>query len=412
MRILLIIAGMLISMTLLAQKNIKEAYIITLAGDTVNGYIEIKNWGMNPSKILFKQSPEESGTWYDPYDIKEFGMGGEVWEGGYVDIEVSARDEKNLSTDPNLFIEQDLVFLQAIIKGSKSLYVYRKSVSENFYIKEGDEFVLLVYKAYKIVYERKPHSTPTTWSTGQPDSIVTNRQFALQLARYFSGCPAIFSDLNKIQYRHRDLEKIFIEYYRCRNEAFRIFDPVKNVSFNWGLTIGKAWSSLKFDDNGLSKYDFDYYPFGLILELKRPISLPNWSLFNEFTAFNPYVARASREYDMGNFHMKEKKVYSYDSFKMVNMIRYYYPVNKFNFFANAGLSTEFFYGRWSKTTTSQILGEDVEHTESHGDKFTAVRLSTGLGVNFWKLGAEFRWEPLTHRKTIGKTSSVILSFHF
>ena len=147
-RITFTCALLLIFTAAFAQENLKRGYIMHLDGEIVHGFIDAGNWGMNPSKVLFKTYPADTGTWYDPYDIKEFGMDQEVWQGGFVDVELSSRDDKNYSTTPQLIIEKDLVFLQMVIRSPKPLYVYRKSVNEQFYIMGDAGFELLVYKKY------------------------------------------------------------------------------------------------------------------------------------------------------------------------------------------------------------------------------------------------------------------------
>jgi len=37
------------------KETLYPGYIITLKNDTVNGYIDYKNWDKNPDKILFKK---------------------------------------------------------------------------------------------------------------------------------------------------------------------------------------------------------------------------------------------------------------------------------------------------------------------------------------------------------------------
>lgn len=395
-----------------AQDNLKRGYVMHLDGEIIHGYIDVSNWGMNPSKVLFKTYPTDTGMYYDPYDIKEFGIDQEVWQGGFVDVELSSRDSRNYSTTPDLILEKDLVFLQMVIKSPKPLYVYSKAVNEQFYIKNGDEFELLVYKKYlKDVKKPEDFVTHTV--------LVENKKYQGQLTDYFEDCLEMQNAISKSKYTERDLEKLFAEYAKCTNTGFERLAPVKNIQFKLGGAIGLALSTLDFnfiDDLTIQELEpADCKPMllGMTLEISRPVSKPRWSVYNEFALLTPY----SHDY---TGEVKESEIinytYTYEfdfySFKMVNMLRYKYPVGKFNFFANAGIGMELYKGTWTHTywfNTPLVSNSKRLVTK---DSYFTFRPAAGVGVNFKRLSLEGRYEPVSLGKYAGPSTSVVLNLKF
>jgi len=403
---------MLFCSTLHAQDNLKRGYIIRPAGEIVHGFIDVADWGMNPSRVLFKTYPADTGTYYDPYDIKEFGMNQEVWQGGFVDVELSSRDPRSLSTSPELYLEKDLVFLQMVIKGPKPLYVYSKAVNEQFYIKNGNDFELLVYKKYL-----KDVAKPEGFGTNT--AVIENKKYQGQLIVYFDDCPQIKNKISRTSYKQDELENLFYEYAKCTNTGFERLSPIKNISLKLGGAIGFAFSSLDFnfiEDHRIKELEpVNCKPMivGMTLEISRPVSKPKWSVYNEFTLLTPY----SHNYTLKG---KESETVSYvDSYgfkfyswKMVNMLRYRYPVGKFSFFGNAGITNEFYRGTWTRNYEFISPMVTNNHRVSTHDKLFVTRVAAGAGVRYSILSVEVRYEPALISKFAGSTTSVVFNVRF
>ena len=411
-RITLTLALLLLFTVAYAQDNLKRGYVMHLNGEIVHGFIDVTGWGMNPSKVLFKTYPADTGTYYDPYDIKEFGMNQEVWQGGFVEVELSSRDDNNYSTTPQLIIEKDLVFLQMVIRSPKPLYVYSKAVNEQFYIKNGNEFELLVYKKYLKEVQKADGS-------GMGTTLIENRKYQGQLIVYFEDCPEIRKKISKTEYTLSDLESLFYEYSKCKDVGYELLSPTKNISLKLGAALGMAKSSIDFnfiDDyriKELEPVDNNLIPFGVTLEIGRPVSNPRWSLYNELSLISTYkhaYDTAGQESATATF--KDKYSFRFHSWKLTNMVRYKYPVGKFNFFANAGIAMEFYQGSWTRTYYFKSPLVSNSKIWKNKDSYFTLRPAAGVGINFRSLSIEGRYEPVSLGEYAGPTASVVLNVRF
>lgn len=395
------------------SQELKKAYIITLKGDTVHGYMDMSNWGMNPSKILFKTYPADAGTSYDPYDIRQFGMEGEIWEGGFIDVEVSSRENNNLSTTGELFLEKDLVFLQAIIKGSKSLYLYSKGVNELYYIKQDSVFELLAYKKYI-----KDESKPDDYLTKKV--IRENKRYQGQLIVYLNDCPQIKNAISKTKYEKESLERLFFEYYDCVQSDYIALKPVKNIAMDLGLTLGYGFTSVDFDYirnletfRPIESENCNITSIGGSLEISRPVSAPKISIYNDLTFVTGYKYRIDTAGAAETYDFKEFFSYKTYAWKIVNMIRYKHFANNFILFANAGLSSEFMFGTctWLIEKKSVLINKQV-FSDTYKKKLYVAGLSVGAGVSYKHWSLELRSEPVHSSKFFGPTVNVLLNYRF
>jgi hypothetical protein len=409
--ITLVIGLMLITASLSAQDNLKRGYIITLKGDTVHGLIDVSGWGMNPSNVLFKTYPGDEGTSYDPYDIKQFGIGNEVWEGGFVDVEVSSQSDGQLSEDPNLFLEKDLVFLQAIIKGNKSLFVYRKTINELFYIKTDSTYELLVYKKYL-----KTSKVDGSWKT--TTNTVENKRYVGQLLIYLGDCPQIKSKINNAKYEIEALKGLFKEYYKCTGENVQIIKPEKNISFKLSLIAGYSIRKLDFDfltkdpNNPNDPVTFNTYPFGAAVEISRPVSNPTWSFYTEFKLLNFYRYQKVTRITENESYTVKSLDYRAKSTQWTNMIRYTRPVNRWSLFANAGITSELLKGSDYSTVTVTILGNKSNYHKDTTGKYRALRACAGVGARYSHFSLETRYETWNLGKVAGPAVSFLASYTF
>lgn len=410
---LLLVFILLISVSFSFSQEVKKAYIITLKGDTIHGYMDMSNWGMNPSKILFKTYPGDVGTSYDPYDIRQFGMNGEIWQGGFVDVELSSRDINNLSTTADLYLEKDLVFLQALIKGEKSLYLYSKGVHELFYIKRDTIFELLAYKKYL-----KDESKADDYIT--KNVIRENKRYLGQLIVYFEDCPEIKSKINKTKYEKEDLERLFYQYYDCVQTDFVKLKPVKNISLDMGLTLGYGFTTIDFKYIGelatfrpIEPTDSKIISFGASLELSRPVSAPKWSIYNDLTVVTGYKYSIDTTGHAENYDFHEYFDYTTHAWKLVNMLRYKHFTGDVILFANAGLSSEFMFGKcyWQMDKQSILINKQV-FSDTYKKTMYVAGLSVGAGVAYKHLSLELRSEPVHSSEYFSPTVNVLLNYRF
>lgn len=397
---------LLTGVSALAQSNLKTGYVITLAGDTVHGFVDYNDWSANPSKVHFKKTIYDEGVFYDPYDIKLFSIENDIYEGGFVDVELSSRDINNLSDSPNLYLEKQLVFLQQLVKGRKSLYSNDNGLYSQFYVKSDTAFELLVYKIY--LKETKSVQGITQ------NVKIENKKFQGQLIVYFSDCPDIQDVISKTSYNEESMKRVFKRYYECRNENFETLEPKRNLAIRFGVCYGVAFSGVDFEVNEFKESDrtnFTVRPYGAILEISRQISHPEWSLYNEINISGDFNLHEEVIDEDPSYYYRTTTNYKFVSFKLLNLIRYYVkPQREFTPFVNLGIATDLYDGTWTRTTNGTVLGQPVHQTKSKPKSFFTERLVGGVGVKYWRFTLEGRFE--TGSKKVGPVTSFMLGFTF
>lgn len=398
---------MIVTFSLSAQDNLVEGYILTHEGETVYGYIDASNLnvGTNKSQITFRKLKEDKGELYDPYSIQAYSINGEVYEGGFVDVELSPRDLDNLNTTPELLIQKELVFLQAIVRGEKSLYVYKNTGYDLFYLKRDSVFELLVYKKYlgnkQVQGDRRRVA-------------FENKSYLQQLNSYLTGCPERIQEIASTKYNQEELTKLFLIYYNCTKEEFRSFTPRKKFPLRIGIMASTTFTSM----------DFDYTRGNYILDhvAQRTMALgfnvngrlsQRVKLMGEYFRVGGYGHSLPTEhFDGPNYTVEVLHLYAASSTKMSVLARYSVPMNKFDVFGNAGVSFEKVKGVYNRiqTTTSSI--STSKHTYPYTGKTTSYRLLAGAGVKYSRFSLEVRVEPSLIESYVGTSTNFILGYTF
>ncbi len=403
----LVLLLLLITSALQAQDHLLEGYILTHDGETIHGFINASDIssGTNKSQIVFRKVKEDKGAIYDPYSIQAYSIKGDVYEGGFVDVEMSPRDLDNLNTTPELLIQKELVFLQAIVRGEKSLYVYKNTGYDLFYIKRDSVFELLVYKKH-LGNKQVQGNTKRV--------VFENKGYVRQLTSYLTGCPERIQEIASTKYSQEELTKLFLMYYNCTKEEFRSFAPRKKSPFRVGIMAGTTFTSM----------DFNYIMSNSILDhvAQRTMTFgfnvngrlsPRVKLIGEYFRVGGYSHYLPTEhFDGPNYTVDVQHLYSASSAKISVLARYSIPLNKFEVFGNAGLSFERVRGVYNRiqTTTSSISVS--QHTYPSGAKTKSYRFLTGVGMKYSKFSLEVRIEPRLIESYVGTSTNVIFGYAF
>ncbi|MCD8740651.1 hypothetical protein LT679_08575 [Mucilaginibacter roseus] len=194
-----ILATLLCPILCVAQSNYREGYVIQNNGDTVKGYINVKEWDTNPQSISFKKSVADKGeTKYTPLTVKSFTAG----DYSYLAYIGHVSNNKNVFPDLDTYRDTttrvDTVFLHELISGSKvSLYDKFQDNKRSFFYKEGNQLpVELIYYNY---YE--------DGSTIRTLPVYISQVFELQ--KKYSGGDVRLTDFDRLNYRKDDLLKVF-----------------------------------------------------------------------------------------------------------------------------------------------------------------------------------------------------------
>lgn len=403
---LLTIIILFVSLDVFSQSNLKSAYVITLEGDTVHGYINAKNWNMNPTVVNFKQSTDEEGVYYGPHDIKLFSMEGDIYEGGYVDVEKSSRTAGSYSTTPELFLDKQLVFLQQLTRGSKSLYINGNTAYNQYYIKNDGNFDLLIYKKY--LKDVKVNGLTQT-------VLHENKKYQGQLTVYLSDCADINKLVSRTKYQTKSLQQLFSKYYLCMNEEDQVLRPKRNFKAVLGIGIGVSRTTLDYSyDYGTNKEadKVTQIPIFISAELTKPITIPHWSFFNDlgFSRMGPY--EILREFTENGLNYKEISEFRLNSMKLDNLVRYYFSLNKWSIFGEGGLSNLIYPGSKAITLQTTVLGTDVETKRTMHIAKWSHRPLIGAGVMINNFSFDIRYSTPIKLKFTGPYVSFTLGYRF
>ena len=148
-----------------AQSNYKPGYVVILKGDTVNGYINYKDWDKNPRNISFGNSPEGQKTEYNFKNISEFTITGfENYRSFNLWISQDYNDHERLTPWLDTTKKFDTVFLRTVTTGKYlTLYSYKDKIKQRFFISDAEaKPVELIYHVYiDTVYSTEVHTVET-----------------------------------------------------------------------------------------------------------------------------------------------------------------------------------------------------------------------------------------------------------
>ena len=352
---MILITGIFLSPDAWSQPNFIPGVVITNQGDTLHGQIDFRNRDKNPDKILFRKEGETTSTRYSPLDIQSFKVNNEVYVSAIVNMSLSSRKPGSLDDEADLKTAMDTTFLQALIQGDKSLYYLKNREGiENFYIRQGDQFRLLVYNVYKSTRENK---------------IRINKKYVGQLVLYFNNASSIRQQIQKTDYNRTSLEKLFQAYYQQTSSAPKFQKKKDKGTLAYGIVAGVSISQVNFSGDGYAYLtSTDISPSvnptaGLFLNFILPRSQEKWSIYNELN-FNSYQLTT----DFNGFyhdiyytqHVNTELAFSYLSLN--NMVRFRYPVRSCYLYINGGISNGIII---DETNHKTIIGK-TNTTESKG----------------------------------------------
>ena len=208
-RIALVFMGILAFQKSFSQENYLQGYLISLKGDTIHGFINYRNWEKNPNEISFKEKIGDTHVNYSPINIKGFSVLDEKYESAIIETEITPNNTKDLNWDSELKIRIDTIFLQTMIVGRKSLYLYMNNIgNEQFYIKEDTTYKLLIHKKYLKLQDGLT-------------VIADNNIYKGQLYTYLSDCSSIKPKMKELEYRKKSMENLFQYYYANTNSEIK-----------------------------------------------------------------------------------------------------------------------------------------------------------------------------------------------
>jgi len=391
------------------QDNYLPGYIVKLNKDTAKGFIDYRNWTVNPNRIYFKETLSGDRIKYQPLSIKSFGVSNEIYEGAIVKREIDYPNEFSKQVE----LKTDTTFLQAIIRGPKSLYFYLPSIGrEQFYIKQDSVFEFLTHKKYQ---KESPSGKVAT----------ENNFYYGQLLIYLKDCPIIQTEMKYVKYSKKSLEDLFLIYYKkCTDIEIKFHKESEKIEIKVGLLGGPTLNALKFTgevayNSYLSNTNYEpviTFSGGVFLEAILPRSQKKWSVCTEllFTSYK-FNGTSIEPLDPAtpDLYVTTNTTLGLSYIKWNNMLRFKYPVGRFHIFTDGGFSVgqvinsiNYKTSKLSTSTTTQ------EGNAIDGIRSLEIGYILGFGTKFKKCSFEIRYEKGNGMSNYVNLKSATTRFYF
>ncbi len=236
---LILLFLIILSQTSYSQITFEKGYIIKNTGEKETCLIKNVDWRDNPSKIEYKLSNNGDIKVAGIKNISEFGIDNySKYIRVTTDIDKSTNKINRLDKDRNPHFKKETMFLKTLVEGKASLYKYTKGDLNRYFFKIDDKPIKqLVYKTFL---------TPK----GQ---IGKNENYKQQLADNLKCSDITLDKIKGLEYKQKDLIKIFVLYNQCTNNKFQNFEAkTKKDLFNLNIRLGLRSSSLSIK-NGISE---------------------------------------------------------------------------------------------------------------------------------------------------------------
>lgn len=113
---LICLLGLCLQVT--AQKNYRSGQIVLTNGDTLNGWIDYRNWHVNPTAIRFKQdSLADNARQFTMADISFFQVAGDKYQKAFITKDMLPVDIDHLVPDSTENQQTDTAFLRVLVEG-------------------------------------------------------------------------------------------------------------------------------------------------------------------------------------------------------------------------------------------------------------------------------------------------------
>jgi hypothetical protein len=371
-----------------AQDNFLPGYVVTLNGDTLRGFVDYRNWDQSPRSIDFK-GPSGVRTSYACGLIQSFSVADERYVSAIVDTEVSRVNTKAIDHSPDLVFQTDTAFIQTIVGGEKSLYFHKNTFGkEQFYIRQGQRFELLIYKKY-------------LKALSEADVVIENKKYIGQLISYLGDLPALKSSISKARYSKKSLENIFIAYYGSSGVKARFEKKTEKISWELGALAGVALTSTTFTGSYhpyLSSVSFPVSVNGTVgvsFDLVFPRNRSKWSINNEMMSGAYHLAGTYESYTDANRYTITTSSLGTTYFKINNLLRYRLLTGPTKVYATAGVSHEWALqetnnkSEFTKFYTSETTqtGKALDFTKKYG-----LQVLAGAGMRWMHYSFEVRYE--------------------
>jgi hypothetical protein len=380
-----------------SQQNYLPGIIVKLKGDTLRGLINNQNAEKNPLNIYFRRDMNHNPDIFSPQEVQSFTVADEIYISATVSLNEGFYETQELSNSPEIKLQTETVFLQALVRGNKSLYYLKDSKGrEQFYVELDSRYELLIYHKYL-------KNLTNSGDIAGANTITEDKRYIGQLSYYLSDCPNIQSSLRNLKLSKQSLVKLFRQYYDCINANAEYEKKSDETKAEFGVIGGLSLTSLKFKaDEGsfdeLINSDFPVSPsiaFGIYYNKKLSRNLGRLSLYNELF-FSGYKTDAFYKVVVNeNRYVNNNISFGGIFIKMNNMLQYTFPVKSISLMVRFGISNGY-----NLSETNQNDVEYVFYSTStkktipaiEGTRKYAFGLAGGIGGSYKRFSLDIKYE--------------------
>lgn len=401
----LIFLAALCGLNCYSQITFEKGYYIDNSNCRVECLIRNNDWESNPSKFVYILSDSAEQQTLSIDSVKEFSIPGKFkYKRFTVEIDRSSDLIEKIDNNINPVFTEEVLFLKVLVEGKANLYMFSgEGLIRYFFNIDSSGVKQLVYKSYY----------------NSDHQIKKNFLFRQQLLESLTCQEISFNNIQKIEYKQKDLVNLFEKYNGYNNSEFIILEENhKRDLFNLTPRPGIKHSSLYIQNSAVYFNDIDFGSkngarFGLEAEFILPFNNNKWAMFIEptYQYFKSTVTKVSNV-------TTGEGVTAYADYKSIELplgLRYYlFLDDKSKLFINATYIYDFCFN--SSINIIKTNGSTYHYFKIHSEGNFAV----GLGYKYSdRYSIEIRYH--TERVLLGnyptwssnyKTFSIILGYSF
>ncbi|MDN4014305.1 tRNA modification GTPase [Chryseobacterium gambrini] len=384
-----------------AQIKFEKGYFVNNSGQRSEVLIKNLDWKNNPTEFEYKTDETSAEIKKESIkNIQEFGIDNEQkYIRKTVMVDLSSDQLQSMSYEKKANFAEKTVFLKYVVEGKADLLYYENEDLERFFFSVNDsEVKQLVYKPYYI----------------ENSLIAYNEEYKKQILDNLN-CGVDLTDVNKLNYKPKDLIKVFLKYNECSNSSAVNYNQnyEKRDLFNLTIRPGMNFSSFEmvndyYSGSGNAKFDNKIsFRIGLEAEFILPFNKNKWAVFAEPTYQYYKTEKQSVVYEGQPFETTSIRNIDYKSIEIPLGIRHYFFLNdKSKIFINAAYVFDI------------EMGSNIRYDYNNLKIFSGNNFVFGVGFKYNdKFQVEFRTS--TNRNLMQdylnwtskyQTSSVILGY--
>ena len=258
--------------------------------------------------------------------------------------------------------------------------------------------------------------------------VSTIELFKGQLIVLLNDCPSLKPRIDRSEYTISGLRSIIIQYNQCQHASSEYIKTEEPIKFKFGIVAGPTLIMVHYNGGGdyltgvkmTNCYD---YLAGISFHVIFPRERAQWSLVNEII-YKPFSNTGSTQGTTPDYD-RYRATFSFDMgyLKLNTLLRYEYPKGKIHPFADFGMSNG--YAIKSKNSRTVDYLSWPTYSESittepalNGPRLYEFGILGGLGITFWKMSGELRYEwadgmsPYTSLHGYENSLCFILEFRF